>query len=71
MFDFVRKSEKYGSVEFPKEGYLVKWSPTGLQIEVTDYHAGTLKLSWKRIVELSEKALPKKSVQKTRLKDGL
>ena len=58
---FGKNPEKTGSMDFPTEGYCVKWDQSGLQIEATDYHAGTLNLPWAYIMKLAEQYSPKKN----------
>jgi hypothetical protein len=42
-----------GSLNFGSEGYQVGWSDQGLEIRTTDYHAGTLFLSWELLLDLA------------------
>ena len=42
-----------GSLSFESEGYQVGWSFQGLQIRTADYHAGTLLLPWKLLLDLA------------------
>ena len=55
---FGKNPEKTGSIDLPREGYCIKWDEGGLQIEATDYHAGTLNLSWTDILTLAEQYRP-------------
>ena len=56
---FGKNPEKTGSIDLPREGYFIKWDPDGLQIEVTDYHAEKLNLSWVDILMLAEQYRPR------------
>lgn len=48
-----KKFPPAGSLNFESEGYQVGWSDQGLQIRTTDYHAGTLLLPWKLLLDLA------------------
>jgi hypothetical protein len=41
------------SLNFESEGYQVGWSDQGLEIRTIDYHAGTLFLPWKLLLDLA------------------
>lgn len=56
---FGKNREKTGSIDLPREGYCIKWDEVGLQIEVTDYHAEKLNLSWMDILMLAEQYRPR------------
>lgn len=43
-----------GQLDFLAEGYRIGWSDRGLEIQTTDYHAGTLVVPWKLILELAQ-----------------
>ena len=45
--------ERRGQIEYSEQGFIVHWDETGLQIQVTDYHAGSLRLFWKDILALA------------------
>jgi hypothetical protein len=67
-----KRSGQSGSKEYPSEGYLVKWDGEGLEIEVIDYHAGTLRLGWKEVMALAGKGVPlKKRTQKYKILERL
>ncbi len=42
-----------GQLDFLAEGYRIGWSDRGLEIRTTDYHAGTLIVPWKLILDLA------------------
>ncbi len=44
------------TLDFPREGYELRWDADGLLVRATDYHAGELKLPWKLLLELARKA---------------
>jgi len=48
--------QRSGKIEYPSEGFSVHWDRTGLEIQVTEYHAGILRLSWGTVLELASKA---------------
>ncbi|HZM00148.1 MAG TPA: hypothetical protein VFD43_07855 [Planctomycetota bacterium] len=41
---------------FPREGFLLHVEPDGLEIQVTDYHARPLRLSWALLESLRAEA---------------
>jgi len=41
---------------FPHEGYLLLCDEGGVEIHVTEYHAGTLRLSWETLTRWSSEA---------------
>ena len=45
--------ERRGRIEYSEQGFILHWDETGLQIQVTDYHAGRLRLLWKDILALA------------------
>ncbi len=47
-----------GRIEYPDQGFAVVWDERGLTIEVLDYHAGPLHLSWETIRDLARRARP-------------
>jgi hypothetical protein len=52
-----KTSEHYppaGQLDFLPEGYRVTWSNRGLEVQTTDYHAGTLVMPWEMILDLAQ-----------------
>jgi hypothetical protein len=49
-------AQRSGKIEYPSEGFSVHWNRRGLEIQVTEYHAGILKLSWGTLLDLASKA---------------
>lgn len=47
---------KHGALEFKAEGYLIRWGGRGLEIQVTEYHATRLLLTWDQLFELARKS---------------
>ena len=43
-----------GQLDFLTEGYRIGWSDRGLEIQTTDYHAGTLVVPWELVLELAQ-----------------
>ena len=43
-----------GQIDITSDGYRIAWSGRGLEVEVTDYHAGTLVLPWEFILDLAQ-----------------
>jgi hypothetical protein len=48
--------QREGTIEYLEEGFLLKWDARELCIMVTDYHAGSLRLSWKDLLALARVA---------------
>ena len=46
------RAEASGQIHYCKEGFTLHWNPRGLEIEVTDYHAGVLTLPWDQVLAL-------------------
>ncbi len=49
--------EPSGTIQHPAEGFSIRWSRRGLEIQVTDYHATRLRLSWSSLLELASRAI--------------
>jgi hypothetical protein len=49
-------SDQGGYLDFPSEGIRIFWDESGLRIQVIDYHAGILQLSWETILDLAQRA---------------
>ena len=47
-----------GQLEYPREGFVIRWDPRGLTIEVVDYHSEVLHLSWEMLQDLARRARP-------------
>ncbi|MBZ5641050.1 MAG: hypothetical protein LAO51_20105 [Acidobacteriia bacterium] len=47
-------SERSGRIEYPHEGFSVTWDENGLSVEVTDYHAGVLRLPWNALFSIAK-----------------
>ncbi len=45
-----------GKLENLREGYVLRWSPSGLEIQITEYHLRALKLSWDKVFELARRS---------------
>lgn len=45
-----------GKLEDLREGYVLRWGPTGLEIQVTEYHLRSVKISWDRVFELAKRS---------------
>jgi hypothetical protein len=45
-----------GKVDYLREGFILHWDEQGLTLEVIDYHATTLTLSWKDVRSLAKLA---------------
>jgi hypothetical protein len=45
-----------GRIHFEREGFIVRWDEDGMSINATDYHAGTLYLEWKTVLEIARRA---------------
>ena len=45
-----------GMIEYLAEGYLLRWSPGGMEIQVTDHHASRLRLTWEHLCGLAQRA---------------
>ncbi len=41
-----------GEIVYEQQGFAIRWDPVGLEIDVIDYHAKTLRLSWKDLLAL-------------------
>jgi hypothetical protein len=41
-----------------REGYSILWDENGMNIQTTDYHARTLHLSWKTVLDLYVQTRP-------------
>ena len=50
------KSERSGRIDYPQEGFSVTWDENGLSVEVTDYHAGVLRLPWNAVFGIAKRA---------------
>ena len=48
-----------GQLDYNEQGYIVQWDEVGLQIQVTDYHAGPLRLFCSDILALAKVARAK------------
>jgi len=49
-------SERSGRIDYDPEGFILFWDNVGLSIQVTDYHAGILQLSWNTVLDLAKRA---------------
>jgi hypothetical protein len=47
----------FGRIHYTREGFCVSWNREGLEVKVTDYHAGVLHLSWATLLDLAGKAM--------------
>lgn len=47
-----------GQMHFDTAGYLLRWSPDGLEVQAVDYHAGVLRLSWEMVERLRKRCDP-------------
>jgi hypothetical protein len=47
---------KHGRINYLEQGFVLHWDEQGLRIEVTDYHATALRLSWGDIFALAKVA---------------
>ena len=56
--------ERAGRIEYVEQGFILHWDEMGLQIQVTDYHAKPLRLSWKEILSLAKVASTQGGVEK-------
>ena len=56
--------QRAGRIEYVEQGFILHWDETGLQIQVTDYHARPLRLSWKDILALARVASAPGGVEK-------
>jgi len=45
-----------GTIEYPAEGFRVHWCSRGIEITVTEYHAGKLRLDWSTLLRLAHQA---------------
>jgi hypothetical protein len=45
-----------GRLDFPQEGFALFWDNAGLHIEVIDYHAEVLHLTWDTLLDLARRA---------------
>jgi len=52
-----------GEIEYPGEGFTLRWNPDGLEIHVTEYHAEVLTVPWSTLLELARKAKGQASVE--------
>jgi hypothetical protein len=43
-----------GQLDFLPEGYRIRWSNRGLEVQTTDYHPGTMVMPWKLILDLAQ-----------------
>jgi hypothetical protein len=48
--------ERSGRIDYASQGFSLHWDQTGLQVQVTDYHAKTLRLSWGQLLALARLA---------------
>ncbi len=49
--------EPSGTIQYPAEGFSIRWSRRGLEVQATDYHATRLRLSWSALLELASRAI--------------
>ena len=49
-------SGQSGFLDFSSEGIRIFWDENGLSIQVIDYHAEKLQLSWETIFDLAQRA---------------
>ena len=47
---------RQGRINYLEQGFVLHWDEQGLRIEVTDYHAAVLRLSWGDILALAKVA---------------
>ena len=47
---------RQGRINYLEQGFVLHWDEHGLRIEVTDYHAAVLQLSWGDIFALAKVA---------------
>jgi DNA-binding response OmpR family regulator len=57
----VEPSVRSGHLEYPAEGYSLRWDGRGLQVRATDHHAGTLRLRWEDLMALAKIARGERS----------
>ncbi|OGP49623.1 MAG: hypothetical protein A2Y79_04815 [Deltaproteobacteria bacterium RBG_13_43_22] len=49
-------SDNTGHIDYPREGFTIFWDAHGLRIDVIDYNAEPLYLSWDTILDLAKRA---------------
>jgi hypothetical protein len=49
-------SDNAGHIDYPREGFTIFWDAHGLRIDVIDYNAKPLHLSWDTILDLAKRA---------------
>lgn len=49
------KDSATGQMHFDDAGYLLRWSPDGLEVQAVDYHAGVLRLSWEMVEQIKKR----------------
>ena len=45
-----------GEIEYRAEGYLLRWSPGGIEIVTTEHHATQLRLAWDELFGLARRS---------------
>jgi hypothetical protein len=51
-----RRTPRSGTIEFPREGFCVRYGRAGLEVQVTEYHPEVLTLPWHMVLELASRA---------------
>jgi len=47
------KPQRNGRIEYLEEGFILHWDEHHLSVEVIDYHATVLRLTWKDVLALA------------------
>ena len=59
-----------GKIEYPTQGYVLRWGERGVEIETTEYHATRLQITWEELCALAKRTGWKGEADEDRGKAG-